>query len=82
MSRGPEISVVIPVYGCAECLHRLHARLQAVFEEMGKSYEVVYIDDRSPDSSWPVLKELSAADPGVRVAVSYTHLTLPTTPYV
>ena len=66
MSDKPEISVVVPVYGCADCLHRLHARLQAVFAAMGDPYEVIFVEDRSPDWSWTALNELAAADPNVR----------------
>jgi len=66
VSDKPEISVVVPVYGCADCLHRLHARLKAVFAQMGKTYEIVLVEDRSPDWSWTALSELAAADPNVR----------------
>jgi len=34
---------------------------------MGTPYEVVYVDDRSPDGSWTALQELSASDRSVRV---------------
>jgi polyisoprenyl-phosphate glycosyltransferase len=62
-----EISVVIPVYGCAECLDHLHGRLAAVLERLAVSYEIVFVDDRSPDDSWRFLQRLAAIDPAVRV---------------
>lgn len=61
-----ELSVVIPVYGCEECLRTLHARLVSVLEAITPSYEIVYIDDRSPDAAWKILRELRAQDPHVR----------------
>lgn len=63
----PDISVVIAVYGCAGCLRRLHERLTAVLGPMGRSYEIVFVDDRSPDNAWDVLVELAGADPAVRL---------------
>ena len=63
---NPVLSVVVPVYGCEGCLRRLHARLVAVLEELVDSFEIVFVDDRGPDNSWPVLCELADADPRVR----------------
>jgi polyisoprenyl-phosphate glycosyltransferase len=63
----PEISVVIAVYGCAGCLVRLHERLTASLGAMGVDYEIVYVDDRSPDGAWNELLELAAVDPSVRL---------------
>ncbi len=57
-----ELSVVIPVYGCANCLENLHARLVATLERAVDSFEIVFVDDRSPDSSWPVLARLASED--------------------
>ena|SRR5436190_8316816 len=62
-----EISVVVPVYGCAECLVHLHERLTDVLAELGEPYEIVFVDDRSPDDSWTALRRLAADDPRVRV---------------
>jgi polyisoprenyl-phosphate glycosyltransferase len=63
---APEISVVIPTYGCRDCLRPLHRRLTATLRTMGVDYEVVFVDDRSPDDAWSVLVELAAEDPHVR----------------
>ena len=62
-----EISVVIAVYGCAGCLVPLHERLTATLGAMGVEYEIVYVDDRSPDGAWDELLQLAAADPVVRL---------------
>jgi dolichol-phosphate mannosyltransferase len=61
-----ELSVVIPVYGCEDCLRALHRRLRESLEQVTSSYEVVLVDDRSRDGSWDVLRELAAADARVR----------------
>ena len=62
----PTLSVVVPVYRCDECLLALQTRLRAALESLGASYEIVYVDDRSPDGAWETLKSLSAADGHVR----------------
>ncbi len=64
-----EYSVVIPVYRSAETLPELARRLCHVLDGAGGAYEIVFVDDGSPDGSWPVLRELAAAHPGRVVAV-------------
>jgi glycosyltransferase involved in cell wall biosynthesis len=58
---------VIPVYNEAESLPTLHAELDAVLKALGKSYEIVAVDDGSRDDSLQVLKRLVEADPHVVV---------------
>jgi len=61
-----EISVVIPVFRCDDCLGALYNRLTATLTTLGVSYELLFIDDRSPDRSWDVVTALAACDPSVR----------------
>lgn len=71
-ARGvPELglSVVIPVYNSARTLGQLHARLTATLGALGKSYEVILVDDGSRDDSWSGLEALRAIDPVHVVAV-------------
>ena len=62
-----ELSVVVPVHGCEGCLRELHRRLSDVLPTHVDSYELVFVDDRGPDASWSVLKELAIADPHVQL---------------
>jgi glycosyltransferase involved in cell wall biosynthesis len=62
----PVLSVVIPVYGCQPCLRDLHKRLSATAGEMGISYEIVLVDDRSEDGAWAEIERLAAVDGSVR----------------
>jgi len=66
VSGDVEISVVVPVYGCAGCLDVLHARLVTVLSGLGVTFEIVLVDDGAPDRSWPVIERLAGADPRVR----------------
>jgi len=61
-----ELSVVIAVYGCGECLIALHDRLTRSIEQVTDSYELVFVDDRSQDDGWPVLQQLAGTDGRVR----------------
>ncbi|WP_243312515.1 glycosyltransferase family 2 protein [Fundidesulfovibrio agrisoli] len=58
-----DISVVIPVYNGRATVPALWERLRAVLDICAGSYEVVFVDDASPDGSWSVLEELAAIDP-------------------
>jgi glycosyltransferase involved in cell wall biosynthesis len=62
----PEISVVVPVYGCRDCLRALHGRLTSVLGPNFDDYELVLVDDRSPDGAWQVIEELAREDSHVR----------------
>lgn len=65
-SGTPEISVVIPSYNCNNCLEELCLRLTQVLEGLVSSFEILIVDDRSPDGSWPLVESLSARFPSVR----------------
>ncbi|MDQ6750464.1 MAG: glycosyltransferase family 2 protein [Actinomycetota bacterium] len=61
-----ELSVVIPVYGCAGSLRELHRRLRASIEALTSDFELIFVEDASPDGSWDVLVELAQQDPAVK----------------
>lgn len=52
------ISIVVPVYASERSLSDLVGRLVATLEPLGRPFELVLIDDCSPDDSWNVLKRL------------------------
>jgi dolichol-phosphate mannosyltransferase len=60
------LSVVVPVFGCADCLIALHQRLTASVAQVTDRYELVFIDDRSEDGGWTVLQSLAQTDPHAR----------------
>jgi dolichol-phosphate mannosyltransferase len=71
MSDAPDISIVSPVYCCADCLRALCGRIDTTLASTGASYEIILVDDASPDGAWPVMRELAAADARIKaVALS------------
>ena len=63
----PEVSVFLPVYNEEPNLRPLHAKLDAALKALGRSAEIVYVDDGSSDGSLKILREIAATDPRVRV---------------
>jgi undecaprenyl-phosphate 4-deoxy-4-formamido-L-arabinose transferase len=61
-----ELSVVIPVYNSGRIVCELHSRLSTVLQEAGTSYEIVFVNDCSPDDVWVRLVEIAAGDPQVK----------------
>src|SRR5687767_8682395 len=64
---APEVSVFLPVYNEEPNLRPLHAKLDAALKSLGRSAEIVYVDDGSNDGSLKVLREIAERDPRVRV---------------
>jgi dolichol-phosphate mannosyltransferase len=62
----PRISVVTPVYNCAGCLEQLYERLAASLSPITHDFEILMVNDGSPDASWTVIVGLAARDPRVR----------------
>lgn len=62
----PHISIVSPVYRAEKILDKLVEQINAAMDSLGKTYEIVLIDDRSPDSGWAVMKRLSQQFPQVK----------------
>ena len=61
----PQLSIVIPTFNETENIHPLVAALESALA--GISYEVLFVDDASPDGTAQVIRSLAAADPRVRI---------------
>ena len=61
-----DISVIVPLFNEAESLPELAAWIERVMDANNFSYEVWFVDDGSTDSSWEVVRELSARNPRLK----------------
>ncbi len=57
-----EYSIVIPVYNSEKSLSILFDGITDTMNRMGKSYEVIFVDDGSKDTSWDVLQAIKQQD--------------------
>jgi glycosyltransferase involved in cell wall biosynthesis len=58
------ISVIVPVFGNSDTLMELERRLGETLAGTGASFEIIFVDDHSPDGSWTVIEEIAAAGGG------------------
>lgn len=66
-SPRPILSLVIPVWNEEAVLGVLYERIVQVMDSTGDSWEVVFVNDGSRDRTLPMLLELNAADPRIKV---------------
>jgi polyisoprenyl-phosphate glycosyltransferase len=55
---APDLSIVIPVYRSEDCLTTLVELIEETMRPTGRQYEVILVNDYSPDGSWGVIKSL------------------------
>ncbi len=65
VSRDIDLSIVIPVYRSEDCLAALYESIAEVMKLMGRTYEVIFVNDFSPDRSWKVIESLCKVYPAV-----------------
>ena len=61
-----KISVVVPVYKSSDTLPLLVDEVGKVLPNVADEYELVLVNDGSPDQSWQVISELAQSHPWVR----------------
>lgn len=63
---SPLISIISPVYCCAGCLRELCTRVATTLAPVTENYEILLVDDASPDDAWMILQELCARDSRIK----------------
>lgn len=66
MNSNLDISIVIPLFNEEESLKELTDWIGKVMQENNFSYEIIYVDDGSTDSSWKVIEELQNKNNHIR----------------
>jgi dolichol-phosphate mannosyltransferase/undecaprenyl-phosphate 4-deoxy-4-formamido-L-arabinose transferase len=51
-----DLSVVIPLYRSGDCFAALMQQLTAALDDLKRSYEIILVDDGSPDDTWQVVR--------------------------
>ena len=64
MSQNPKVSIIVPVYKAEKYLHQC---VDSILAQTFSDFEVLLINDGSPDRSGAICDEYAAADPRVRV---------------
>src|SRR5256885_6223717 len=60
----PRLSVIVPTFNERDNVATLFRRLEAALA--GVNWEVIFVDDNSPDGTWDVVRALARQDPRVR----------------
>jgi dolichol-phosphate mannosyltransferase len=60
----PQLSVVVPTFNERDNVTTLYRRLEATLS--GIAWEVIFVDDNSPDGTWEVVRDLALRDGRVR----------------
>lgn len=63
----PKYSIVVPFHNEEENATALYDRLKQVMEQVGDSFELVFVDDGSSDRTYKMLEEIAAVDSRVLV---------------
>lgn len=61
-----QLSIVIPLLNEAESIPELYTWIRKVMQENGYTYEILFVDDGSTDSSWTIISDLALQDPQVK----------------
>lgn len=65
--KAPYLSIVIPVYNEEESLPILYNELLDVLINTGKPYEVIFVDDKSKDKSYQILKKFAKENKHIKL---------------
>lgn len=63
---GPEVSIVIPMYKEVESVAELVERVDQAMSASGRSFELIAVDDGSPDGTPAMLRQLAVTRPWLR----------------
>lgn len=66
-SDSPEVSIVIPLHNEQDTLRELYRRTKTTMESVGKTWELILVNDGSSDDTPVILEELYREDPRVVV---------------
>ncbi|MBM3285726.1 MAG: glycosyltransferase family 2 protein, partial [Candidatus Aminicenantes bacterium] len=63
----PRVSVIIPVFNESRNLEALCAELIPVLQNLGITFEILFVDDGSTDDSWAILQSIQQKEPRIKL---------------
>jgi dolichol-phosphate mannosyltransferase len=66
MHQKTVFSIVVPVYGCKTALLELYLRLKSTLEPISPDFEIIMVNDSSPDQAWDAVVEIAQKDVRVK----------------
>lgn len=70
--RKRSVSAIIACYKDSQAIPVMHRRLTDVFRKLGIDYEIIFVNDCSPDDSAQVIRDISGKDPRV-IGISHSR---------
>jgi polyisoprenyl-phosphate glycosyltransferase len=67
-----EVSAVVACYKDGQAIQEMYERLTAVFNDLDTAYEIIFVNDHSPDTSGDLLREMVMKDGNV-IAVEHSR---------
>jgi len=62
-----KLSVISPVYSCESCIVELIDRLTLSINTFTTDFEIIFVNDSSPDNSWSVLKQIASENSTIKL---------------
>lgn len=60
------ISVVSPLYKCSHAINELSRRLINTLSSISEDFEIIFVNDASPENDWEIMVELSKKDERIK----------------
>lgn len=70
--RASKVTAVVACYKDAKAIPIMYERLIKTFEQIGSTYEIIFVNDGSPDDTREVIESISSKDPSV-VGISHSR---------
>jgi len=61
------LSIVVPTFNERENIPVLVSKLRSILKDQKYEYEIIFVDDNSPDNTWKLAREMSLEDEHIRV---------------
>ncbi|MCP5510864.1 MAG: glycosyltransferase [Leptospiraceae bacterium] len=67
----PDVSLILPTYNESGNIKKVLDSLLKVLDNSGYSFELIVVDDNSPDGTAAIVREIESIDPRIRLLVRY-----------